>query len=191
MLYCLFLSSIPVVTRYSSPSLLITWPMSVACRFLAASLYNWKRQATLIGHVIRRDGLEHLVTTGILEGKRGRGRQREKILDGLTSWLGAQRVTDILSTKKDREAWRGMIANAMEQGTGWWWWCHYLGTIVTRLLSDFSWTFWTPWLCNCCRFAINFLPTILNLLSKALFSHPTLGRCFNVESPLRPDWRSA
>ena len=40
-----------------------------------------KRQATLIGHVIRRDGLEHVVTTGMLEGKRVRGRQREKILD--------------------------------------------------------------------------------------------------------------
>ena len=92
--------------------------MNVACRFQLYKEAARKRQATLIGHVIRRDGLEHLVTTGILEGKRGRGRQREKILDGLTSWLGAQRVTDILSTMKDREAWRGMMANAMEQGTG-------------------------------------------------------------------------
>ena len=49
-----------------------------------------KRQATFIGNVIRRDELEHLVTTGMFEGKRGGGRQREKILDGLTSWLGAQ-----------------------------------------------------------------------------------------------------
>ena len=77
-----------------------------------------KRQATFIGHAIRRDGLEHLVTTGMLEGKRGRGRQREKILDGLISWFGVKRVTDILLTMKDREYWRGMIANAMEQGTG-------------------------------------------------------------------------
>ena len=73
-----------------------------------------KQQATSIGHVIRRHGLEHLVTTGILEGNRSRGRQREKTLDGVTSWLGAQRVTDILSTINDREAWKGMIANAME-----------------------------------------------------------------------------
>jgi len=77
-----------------------------------------KRQAKFIGHDIRRDGLEHLVPTGMLEGKRSRGRHRVKILDGLTSWLGAQRVTEILSTMKDREAWRGMMANAMEQGTG-------------------------------------------------------------------------
>ena len=63
-----------------------------------------KRQATFIGHVIRRDGLEHLVTTGMLEGKRGRGWQREKILDESKSCLGAQRVMDILSTMKDREA---------------------------------------------------------------------------------------
>ncbi|GFN92781.1 hypothetical protein PoB_001928700 [Plakobranchus ocellatus] len=42
-----------------------------------------QRQATFLGHVMRRGKLEHLVTTGKLEGKRSRGRQREKIMDGL------------------------------------------------------------------------------------------------------------
>ncbi|GFO44541.1 hypothetical protein PoB_007104600 [Plakobranchus ocellatus] len=42
-----------------------------------------KRQATFLGHVMRRGKLEHLVTTGKFEGKRSRGRQREKIMDGL------------------------------------------------------------------------------------------------------------
>ncbi|GFN98145.1 endonuclease-reverse transcriptase [Plakobranchus ocellatus] len=37
-----------------------------------------KRQATFLGHVMRRGKLEHLVTTGKFEGKRSRGRQREK-----------------------------------------------------------------------------------------------------------------
>ncbi|GFR85165.1 endonuclease-reverse transcriptase [Elysia marginata] len=57
----------------------------------ARSLINRirKRQATFVGHIMRRDGLENLLTTGKLEGGRGKGRQREKMLDGLTSWMKA------------------------------------------------------------------------------------------------------
>ena len=43
-----------------------------------------KRQATCFGHVMRREKLEHLVTTGMIEGKFNRGKQREKMWDGLT-----------------------------------------------------------------------------------------------------------
>ena len=32
--------------------------------------------------------LEHLLTTGTIEGKRSRGRQRIKIQDGIAAWLG-------------------------------------------------------------------------------------------------------
>ena len=49
------------------------------------SLINRKhiRQATFFGHVMRIEKLGHLVTTGVIEGKRNRGKQREKMLDGL------------------------------------------------------------------------------------------------------------
>ena len=42
------------------------------------SLINriYKSQATFCDHVMRRDKLEHLVTTGTIEGKRSRGKQR-------------------------------------------------------------------------------------------------------------------
>ncbi|GFO05216.1 hypothetical protein PoB_003172100 [Plakobranchus ocellatus] len=43
---------------------------------------------------MRRGKLEHLVTTGKFEGKRSRGRQREKIMDGLATWLGPGKVSD-------------------------------------------------------------------------------------------------
>ena len=43
-----------------------------------------KRKATCFGLVMRREKLEHLVTTGTIEGKRSRVKQREKIWDGLT-----------------------------------------------------------------------------------------------------------
>ncbi|GFO01465.1 hypothetical protein PoB_002797000 [Plakobranchus ocellatus] len=76
-----------------------------------------KSQATFLGHVLRRGKLEHLVTTGKFEGKRSRGRQREKIMDGLATWLGPGKVSDILAAVKDRDLWRDMIANAYKQGT--------------------------------------------------------------------------
>ncbi|GFO26694.1 LOW QUALITY PROTEIN: endonuclease-reverse transcriptase [Plakobranchus ocellatus] len=37
-----------------------------------------KRQATFFNHVMRREKLENLVTTGMLEGKRSRGKQRNR-----------------------------------------------------------------------------------------------------------------
>ncbi|GFN86363.1 eukaryotic translation initiation factor 3 subunit f [Plakobranchus ocellatus] len=76
-----------------------------------------KRQATFLGHVMRRGKLEHLVTTGKLGGKRSRRRQREKIMDGLATWIGAGKVLDTLAAVKDRDLWRDMIANAYKQGT--------------------------------------------------------------------------
>ena len=76
-----------------------------------------KRQSSFIGHVMRREKMEHLVTTGMLEGKRSRGRQREKVLDSLASWLRATDMMEMLKATKDRDVWRDMIANAMKHGT--------------------------------------------------------------------------
>ena len=38
------------------------------------------RQVKFFGHVMRKEEMENLVTTGNVEGKRGRGRQRETYL---------------------------------------------------------------------------------------------------------------
>ncbi|GFO43739.1 hypothetical protein PoB_007024400 [Plakobranchus ocellatus] len=76
-----------------------------------------KRQATILSHVMRRGKLEHLVTTGKFEGKRSRGKQREKIMDRLATWLGPGKMSDILAAVKDRDLWRDMITNAYKQGT--------------------------------------------------------------------------
>ena len=48
---------------------------------------------------------------------RSRGKQREKMLDGLTKWLKVGRVTEGLKTTRDRDAWKVMIAFAKEHGT--------------------------------------------------------------------------
>ena len=76
------------------------------------------RQTTFFGHVMRREKLEHLITTGMMEGKRSRGKQREKMTDGLANWLGAGKVVEILKATRDRGIWKDMIANATKHGTG-------------------------------------------------------------------------
>ena len=76
-----------------------------------------KRQATFFGHVMRREKMEHLVTTGMLEGKRSAGRQREKMADGMARWLGKTKVVELLKATRERDSWRGMIANAVKHGT--------------------------------------------------------------------------
>ena len=75
------------------------------------------RQTTFFGHVMRREKLEHLITTGMMEGKRSRGKQREKMTDGLVKWLGASKVVEILKATRDRGIWKDMIANAIKHGT--------------------------------------------------------------------------
>ena len=78
---------------------------------------NRTRQTTFFGHVMRRERLEHLITTGMMEGKRSRGKQREKMTNGLANWLGAGKVVEILKATRDRGIWKDMIANAIKHGT--------------------------------------------------------------------------
>ena len=86
---------------------------------LTRSLVNRirKQQATFIGHILRRKGLKHLVITGKMEGSRGRGRQREQMIDSLAAWMDIDKTTSAISAAKDRAVWKDMIANALGQGT--------------------------------------------------------------------------
>ena len=76
------------------------------------------RQTTFFGHVMRREKLEHLITTGMMDGKGSRGKQRETITNGLVNWLGAGKVVEILKAARDRGIRKDMIANAIKHGTG-------------------------------------------------------------------------
>ncbi|GFO37057.1 hypothetical protein PoB_006356200 [Plakobranchus ocellatus] len=78
---------------------------------------SWSPQECKIPNLLSFLIFEHLVTTGKFEGKRSRGRQKEKIMDGLATWLGKGKVSDTLAAVKDRDLWRDMIANAYKQGT--------------------------------------------------------------------------
>ena len=63
---------------------------------------------------MRRKELEHLVTTGKIDGKRSRGRKREKIL---TVWLQRDKPIQMISCTWNCERWRSVVANAMKHDT--------------------------------------------------------------------------
>ena len=67
---------------------------------------------------MRREKLEHLITAGMMAGKRSRGKQQEKMTIGLVNWLGAGKVVEIMKATRDRGIWKDMIANAIKHGTG-------------------------------------------------------------------------
>ena len=76
-----------------------------------------RRQSKFFGHIMRSNKLENLVTTGKIEGKRTRGSQRSKFLDGLTTLHGRDRNTALIHDTGDRVKWRVMTAHAYRHGT--------------------------------------------------------------------------
>ena len=61
--------------------------------------------------------MDHLVTTERIDGKGSRGREREKMLDSMTSLLHKENSIQTLSYTWNNEGWRSMVVNAMQQGT--------------------------------------------------------------------------
>ena len=59
----------------------------------------------------RADSLEKTLMLGKIEGKRGRGRQRMRWLDGITDSMDMNLVMD-------REAWRAVIHGVAKSLTG-------------------------------------------------------------------------
>ena len=76
-----------------------------------------KRQSDFFRHIIRKEQIEHIVIMGKISRRRDRGRQQEKILDGLTKWLGERSITEMINKARDRNGWRYMTANVCRQGT--------------------------------------------------------------------------
>ena len=72
------------------------------------------RQLEFLGHVIRKDCLEHQVLSGKICGKRDKGRQRMKYLESINLLIEKQgyEKIDFLHVARDRRKWRVMVANA-------------------------------------------------------------------------------
>ena len=69
-----------------------------------------KRQLQFVGHIVREGGLEKVCLEGKIEGKRLRGKPRQKFLDGLVLVTSTDTI-DMLHRAQNRSGFRSLVAN--------------------------------------------------------------------------------